>query len=293
MLNLSGTGVALVTPFTAENTVDVVALRKIVNHAIDGKVEYLVVLGTTAETATLSPEEKELVKKVIIEENNGRLPLVIGIGGNNTHAMVEEFKTTDLSAFQAILSVTPYYNKPNQEGLFLHYSALASASPLPIILYNVPGRTGVNLLPETVFRLAKKHQNIIGVKEAIGDMNQFNQLIAGAPKGFLVISGDDGLALPVTLAGGAGVISVIAGVFPLLISEMVRLGLSGEKENSYKIHHKMINLIDLIFEEGNPTGVKHICKYLQLSTEVLRLPLISASENLAQKIQKEIQANIL
>lgn len=285
MLNLSGTGVALVTPFTKENTVDVVALQKIVNHAIDGNVEYLVVLGTTAETATLTKDEKKLVIDTVVQANNGRLPLVLGLGGNNTQVLLDELSKGDFSPFEAILSVTPYYNRPNQEGLYQHYSALAKVSPLPLILYNVPGRTGVNLLPETVVRLAKEYKNIIAVKEAVGNIEQFRTLIANVPEGFAVISGDDALALPVTLEGGKGVISVIAGAYPYEISEMVRYGLANNSQEGYAIHNQMLESIDLIFEEGNPTGIKNLLKHQGLIDDNLRLPLVSASETLSNKIK--------
>lgn len=285
MLNLSGTGVALVTPFTKENTVDVVALEKIVNYVIDGNVEYLVVLGTTAETATLSSSEKQLVIDTVVKTNADRLPLVLGLGGNNTQVLVDELNTGDFSSFDAILSVTPYYNRPNQEGLYQHYTALAKASPLPLILYNVPSRTGVNLLPETVVRLANENENIVAVKEAIGDIEQFKTLIANTPEGFAVISGDDGLALPVTLAGGKGVISVIAGAYPYQISEMIRYGLANNRDEGYEIHNQMIEIVDLIFEEGNPTGIKNLLKHQGLIDDNLRLPLVSASEKLSNKIK--------
>ena len=288
MLSLVGTGVALITPFTEELTVDTLALRKLVNHVIAGGVEYIVVLGTTAETATLSPLEKQLVIDTIVSENARRVPLVIGVGGNNTQTLIEDLKTKDYSAFQAILSVTPYYNKPTQEGLYQHYAALAQVAPLPIILYNVPGRTGVNLLPSTVFRLAKEFSNIIGVKEASGDMEQFNKLLQERPENFMVLSGDDGLAVPVVLAGGEGVISVIAGAFPKEFSAMVRLALKGDAENAYLTHHKLTGIIELIFEQGNPAGIKNLCNHLGLCLDKLRLPLVSVSSDLSARIKKAI-----
>ena len=288
MLNLTGTGVALITPFTADSEVDTVSLRKIVNHVIEGGVEYLVVLGTTAETATLTSAEKKLVIETVVSENNGRLPLVLGVGGNNTKSLINKLQTGDYAAFQAILSVTPYYNKPNQEGLFQHYSALAQASPLPIILYNVPGRTGVNMLPDTVFRLANAHKNIIGIKEAVGDLGQMHKLLRDKPADFAVISGDDGLALPLVLAGGAGIISVIAGALPSDFSNMIRLGLAGNNKESYAIHYKMMTIIDLIFEQGNPAGIKNLSNHLGLCGETLRLPLVKVSDDLSDKIKRAI-----
>ena len=214
MQSLIGTGVALVTPFNNDFTIDVEALRRIVNFSIDGGVEYLVVLGTTAENATLSADEKELVIATVIEVNAGRLPLVLGVGGNNTLKVVEELRTRDLSAFEAILSVSPYYNKPSQEGIYQHFKAVSEASPIPVILYNVPGRTSSNMLPSTVIRLANDFENVVAIKEAAGDLVQAMQLIKDKPKDFLVISGDDMIALPIVLAGGAGVISVIGQGFP-------------------------------------------------------------------------------
>ncbi len=288
MLSLVGTGVALITPFTEELTVDTLALRKLLNHVIAGGVEYIVVLGTTAETATLSPQEKQLVIDTIVSENANRLPLVIGVGGNNTQSLIEDLKSKDYSAFQAILSVTPYYNKPSQEGLYQHYAALAKVASLPIILYNVPGRTGVNLLPTTVFRLAGEFSNIIGVKEASGDMDQFNKLLQERPENFMVLSGDDGLAVPVVLAGGEGVISVIAGAFPKEFSAMVRLALKGDAENAYLTHHKLTGIIELIFEQGNPAGIKNLSNHLGLCLDKLRLPLVSVSSDLSARIKKAI-----
>ena len=225
MKQFIGTGVALVTPFKKDFSVDVEALRRIVDFNIHGGVEYLVVLGTTAESATLTANEKELVIKTIIEVNNNRVPLVLGVGGNNTMAIIEELKSRDFSGFSAILSVSPYYNKPTQEGIYQHFKAISQASTLPIILYNVPGRTSSNMLPVTVVRLANDFKNIIGIKEAAGDLVQAMKLIQNTPDDFLVISGDDLITLPMVLAGGAGVISVIGEGFPVAFSEMVRLGL--------------------------------------------------------------------
>jgi 4-hydroxy-tetrahydrodipicolinate synthase len=225
MQSLIGTGVALVTPFKKDFSVDVEALKRIVDYQIEGGIDYLVVLGTTGEPATLTQYEKELVITTVIEANNGKLPLVLGVGGNNTHQVVEELKTRDLAAFTAVLSVSPYYNKPTQEGIYQHFKAIAEASPLPIILYNVPGRTASNMLPSTVIRLANDFKNIVAIKEAAGDIVQAMKLIQTKPKDFLVISGDDMVTLPMVLAGGAGVISVIGEGFPKQFSAMVRLGL--------------------------------------------------------------------
>ena len=279
-----GTGVALVTPFKKDFSVDFEALKKIVNFVIDGGVDYLVVLGTTGEPATLTPEEKEAVIKTIIEANNGRLPLVLGVGSNNTQQVVDELKTRNFSAFSAVLSVSPYYNKPTQEGVYQHFKAISEASPLPLILYNVPGRTASNLLPSTVVRLANDFKNIIGIKEAAGDIVQAMKLIQTCPKDFLIISGDDMITLPMILAGGSGVISVIGEGFPKAFSDMVRLGLSKKADEAYQIHYKIADVIDLIFEEGNPGGIKQIHKTLKLSENTVRLPLVNVTENLANRI---------
>lgn len=279
-----GTGVALVTPFKADLSIDVDALHKLVQDQIDNGIEYLVVLGTTAESATLTKEEKELVKEEVKKVNNGRLPLVLGVGGNNTASVVEELKSGNLEGFDAILSVSPYYNKPTQEGIFRHFKAVAEASPVPVILYNVPGRTASNVLPETVNRLAREVKNIIGVKEAAGDIVQAMRLISLVPEDFKVISGDDMVTLPMTLAGGKGVISVIGQGFPKEFSEMVRLGLKGEVKEAYKLHYKIAPSIDLIFAEGNPAGIKALLSKKGMIKNHLRLPLVEASENLQQRI---------
>ncbi|MEL4308757.1 4-hydroxy-tetrahydrodipicolinate synthase [Joostella sp. CR20] len=284
MSKFLGTGVALVTPFREDLSVDVEALINIVNHVIAGGVEYLVVLGTTAESATLTKEEKELVKQTIVKANNKRVPLVVGVGGNNTAEVVNELKTSDLSAFDAILSVSPYYNKPTQEGIYQHFKAIAEASPLPIILYNVPGRTGSNVLPKTIIRLANEFKNIIGVKEAAGDIVQAMRLIKDKPKDFLVISGDDMITLPMILAGGAGVISVIGQGLPKEFSAMVRYALRGNLDDANQIHFQLMDIIDYIFEEGNPAGIKAVFENLNLSTAKVRLPLVEASLSLKEKI---------
>ena len=279
-----GTGVALVTPFKKDFSVDTEALKRIVNHVIDGGVEYLVVLGTTAESATLNQDEKELFITTIIEANNGRLPLVLGVGGNNTMKVVEELKSRDFSKFQAILSVSPYYNKPTQEGIYQHFKRIAEASPIPVIVYNVPGRTASNMSPETVIRLANDFKNIIGIKEAAGDIVQAMKLIQGKPKDFLVISGDDMITLPMVLAGGSGVISVIGEGYPKEFSQMVRLGLQRKVDEAYELHYKLMGSIDMIFEQGNPGGIKEIFKSLELSENTVRLPLVNVSKNLSERL---------
>lgn len=284
MQSLIGTGVALVTPFKKDFSVDVEALKKIVNFQVDNGIDYLVVLGTTGESATLNKGEKELVIQTVTEANNGRLPLVLGVGGNNTAEVVEELNTRNLSKFAAVLSVSPYYNKPTQEGIYQHFKAIAEASPIPIILYNVPGRTASNMLPSTVIRLANDFKNVVAIKEAAGDIVQAMKLIQNKPKDFLVISGDDMITLPMVLAGGSGVISVIGEGFPKQFSEMVRLGLQRKADEAYKIHYLLADSIDMIFEQGNPAGIKEIFQELGLSENTVRLPLVSADENLASRI---------
>ena len=285
MQSLIGTGVALVTPFKKDFSVDTDALIRIVNFQIDNGIDYLVALGTTAENATLNQAESDLVIKTIKEANNGRLPLVLGVGGNNTAKVVEELKTRDFSGFEAILSVSPYYNKPTQEGIYQHFKAVSEASPLPIILYNVPGRTSSNMLPTTIIRLANDFENIVAVKEAAGDMVQAMKLIQNKPNDFLVISGDDMLTLPMILAGGSGVISVIGEGFPKLFSEMVHLALNRRVDDAYKLHYRIADGIDLIFEQGNPAGIKEVFKTLGLSENTVRLPLVQVDYDLAQRIQ--------
>lgn len=284
MRKFEGTGIALVTPFKKDFSVDVEALQRIVHFVTKGNVEYLVVLGTTAESATLSQDEKELVIKTIVEANAGKLPLVLGVGGNNTQKVVEELKTRDLSHFDAILSVSPYYNKPTQEGIYQHFKAVAEASPIPVILYNVPGRTASNVLPATIIRLAKEFKNVIAVKEAAGDIVQAMKLIQNKPEGFLVISGDDMITLPMVLAGGSGVISVIGQGFPKEFSEMVRLGLERKVDEAYELHYLLADAIDMIFEQGNPAGIKEVFKALALSENTVRLPLVNVDENLATRL---------
>jgi 4-hydroxy-tetrahydrodipicolinate synthase len=284
MQSLIGTGVALITPFKKDFSVDVEALKKIVNFQVDGGIDYLVVLGTTAESATLTKQEKQLVIDTVIEANAGRLPLVLGVGGNNTAEVVAELKERDMSAFTAILSVSPYYSKPTQEGIYQHFKMVSEASPIPVILYNVPGRTASNMLPATVIRLAKDFKNIIGIKEAAGDIVQAMKLIQHKPEGFLVISGDDMITLPMVLAGGAGVISVIAEGFPRQFSDMVRLGLERKVNEAYKLHYQIADAIDMIFEQGNPGGIKVVFRELGLCEDTLRLPLVNVNEDLNNRL---------
>ncbi len=279
-----GTGVALITPFTEDRKVDYNALEKLVNYQIDNGIDYLVVQGTTGEPATLSAKERAQVREAVVAVNNAKLPLVLGIGGNCTQAVIDEINTANLEAFDAILSVAPYYNKPTQEGFYQHFSAIAKVCPKPIILYNVPGRTAKNISPETVFRLASDFDNIIALKEAGNSVHQYLQLIKNKPDDFLIISGDDDLVLGVVLAGGAGVISVIGQAFPKEFATMIRLGIEGKAKQAYQIHYQLMDCINLIFEENNPAGIKALLKEKKLCEPFVRLPLVEASNQLQQKI---------
>jgi 4-hydroxy-tetrahydrodipicolinate synthase len=279
-----GTGVALVTPFKKDLSIDHEALANIVNFNIDNGTDYLVICGTTAESVTITKQEKQEVIQTISKANNGRLPLVLGIGGNNTMQVIEEIKTTNLYGIDAILSVSPYYTKPTQEGIYQHFKAISEASPIPVILYNVPGRTSKNMEPETTLRLAKDFKNIIGIKEAGNNIMQYYKLLKNKPDDFLIISGDDDLALGVVLAGGAGVISVIGQAFPKDFSNMIRLGLKGESVEAFKLHYKLMDVIGYIFEENNPAGIKAVFKALNLCDDMVRLPLVPASKELQTKI---------
>jgi 4-hydroxy-tetrahydrodipicolinate synthase len=283
-----GTGVALVTPFKSDLSVDHDALANIVNFNIDNGTDYLVVFGTTGESVTVTKQEKKDAIATIAKTNNGRLPMVLGIGGNNTAQVIEEIKEADLSNFDAILSVSPYYSKPSQEGLYQHFKAISEASPIDIIVYNVPGRTSRNMEPETTLRLANDFKNIIGVKEAGNNVAQYLRLLKDKPKDFLVISGDDDLALGVVLAGGAGVISVIGQAFPKEFSQMIKLGLKGEAKQAYDIHYKLMDVIGYIFEENNPAGIKAVFEALKLCRDSVRLPLVPASDKLKEKIKNYV-----
>ncbi|WP_299117930.1 4-hydroxy-tetrahydrodipicolinate synthase [uncultured Winogradskyella sp.] len=289
MTKFVGTGVALITPFKKDLSVDYDALSKLVEHNISNGVEYLVISGTTGESATISKEEKTAITAHIAKVNKGRVPLVLGIGGNNTHTIIEEINTTDLSQIDAILSVSPYYSKPTQEGLYQHFKAISIASPKPIILYNVPGRTSKNMLPETTLRLARDFENIIAVKEAGNDMGQYLELLRDKPEGFHVISGDDDLALAVALAGGSGVISVIGQALTKEFSEMIRQGIGGNAKEAYKTHFDLITITNLIFSENNPAGIKSVLSALDLSDSYVRLPLVKASESLKKSIENELK----
>jgi 4-hydroxy-tetrahydrodipicolinate synthase len=288
--NLIGTGVAVVTPFTKKGEVDTFALANLVKHLHTGKVEYIVALGTTGETATLSKDEKQLVIETIIKANANKLPLVIGIGGNNTAEVVDTIKKTDLKPFEAILSVAPYYNKPNQQGYHQHYKAVAQSTTKDIILYNVPGRTGSNVTWETQVKIATQFKNIVATKEASGNIEQIMKIIKNKPKDFMVISGDDCLALPIIAAGGVGVISVVAQAFPKDFSNMVRLCLKQKFTDAQKLHFKLLDIITQIFIDGNPGGIKEALRILNICNSYVRLPLCEPNKEVKQTLQQLIKS---
>ncbi|NNF86675.1 MAG: 4-hydroxy-tetrahydrodipicolinate synthase [Winogradskyella sp.] len=289
MTKFTGTGVALITPFNADLSIDFDALEALVEYNIANGTNYLVISGTTGESVTITKEEKKQIIQAIIKFNKGRLPLVLGIGGNNTAAIIDEIKSTDLSQIDAILSVSPYYSKPTQQGIYEHFKAIAQISPKPIILYNVPGRTSSNMLPETTLKLAKDFKNVIAVKEAGNNVSQYLQLLRNKPSDFHVISGDDDLALPVVLAGGSGVISVIGQALPAEFSKMIQLGLDGNAKESFKIHFKLMPITSLIFAENNPAGIKAVLSGLKISRLSVRLPLVEATDGLKHKINEALK----
>lgn len=286
---LAGVGVALVTPFKDNGDIDFDALEGLVAHVIDGGVDYIVSLGTTAETPTLAPTERQAVLECVKSSAAGRLPVVIGIGGNDTASVIRDFDKFDMSGVEAILSVTPYYNKPSQEGLYRHYAELAKKAPRPLILYNVPSRTGVNLTAETSLRLARDFGNIIAVKEACGDIEQFERLLDGRPQDFAVVSGDDCMTLPLIERGGDGVISVVANAVPAQIKKMTAYALDGNMDGARKEWERMSLLASMMFEEGNPAGVKAALVAKGLISANLRLPLVPASEDLSRRIRNEME----
>ncbi|PBQ34099.1 4-hydroxy-tetrahydrodipicolinate synthase [Sphingobacteriaceae bacterium] len=287
--NLRGTGVAIVTPFDKKGNVDTKGLTSVVKHLHAGKVEYIVVLGTTGESVTLSKDEKKLVIETVIKANSNKLPLVLGIGGNNTQDVLDNFDKTDLKSFEAILSVAPYYNKPNQEGYYQHYKALSKATKKDIILYNVPGRTGSNVTWETQVRIAKDFKNIIATKEASGNMEQIMKIIKNKPKDFMVISGDDNLTLPIIAAGGDGVISVVANAFPKDYSEMVRLSLQQKFTEAQKLHYGLVDITDQLFADGNPGGIKYALSLLKKCDPYVRLPLCEPNDKVKQTLAQLIK----
>lgn len=285
----NGVGIAIVTPFNKDLSVDHDALIKIVDYNIDNGTDYIVISGTTGESVTVSEKEKVAIINTIKQANNNRVPLVLGIGGNNTGQVINEINQTDFDGISAILSVSPAYNKPTQEGIYAHYKAISYACPVPIIMYNVPGRTASNMLPSTTLKLARECDNIIAVKEAGNSMAQYLWLLKDKPKDFSIISGDDDLALPVTLAGGSGVISVIGQAFPKPFSNMIHLGLEGKAEEAYKLHFGLMEITSLIFSENNPAGIKGVLSEIGLCDTTVRLPLVEASSALQEKIASFIK----
>ncbi|MBR0543183.1 MAG: 4-hydroxy-tetrahydrodipicolinate synthase [Bacteroidaceae bacterium] len=284
-----GLGIALVTPFQADGSIDFDALDRLIEYQIQGGADFLCIMGTTAETPTLSREEKRLLKEHFVERVAGRVPLLMGCGGNNTAAILEELQTENWKGIDGILSVCPYYNKPTQEGLYQHFAAIAKTSPVPVVLYNVPGRTGVNMTAETTLRLAREFENIVAIKEASGNITQMDDIIKNKPKHFDVISGDDGITFPLITLGAVGVISVIGNALPAEFSRMVRLALKGEYNTSLSIHHKFTELFKLLFVDGNPAGVKAMLSEMGLIQNVLRLPLIPTRLTTMEKISQIVR----
>ncbi|MFM7016394.1 MAG: 4-hydroxy-tetrahydrodipicolinate synthase [Bacteroidota bacterium] len=285
-----GTGVALVTPFKNSGEVDYKALEKLVNHIVKGGCEYLVVLGTTGEGVTLTSDEKKKVIETVITTNKGRLPIVLGLGGNNTLQLMEEIRNTDFNGIDAILSVSPAYNKPSQAGIVEHYKMISKVCPVPIVLYNVPGRTGSNMLPTTVITIAQSCKNVIAIKEASGNVEQVMSIIEKKPKDFLVISGDDGITLPLVAAGAVGVISVVANAYPKKFSQMVRSALKNDYKQAQKIYYPFHSMIPLLFQEGNPGGVKAVLSELKIMDSQVRLPLVKVSSNLTAALKNAMKS---
>jgi dihydrodipicolinate synthase (EC 4.2.1.52) len=289
MNELHGAGVALVTPFNSDESVDFEALGQLIDLQINEGMDYLVSLGTTGEVATLTNDERKRIWDFTVKRVNGRLPLVAGIGGNNTAEIVEQIKNFDPTGFCAILSVSPYYNKPTQEGIYQHYKAVASASPLPVILYNVPGRTGSNITAQTTLRLANDFSNIVAIKEASGNFAQFSEILRDKPAGFLLISGDDPVTLPMMSLGAAGIISVIGNALPKKVATLAKLCTEGNYAEARSIHNALLDITDLCFIEGNPAGVKYILQELGIGKDQLRLPLVPVSEKIQAAIKEELK----
>jgi len=282
---LKGTGVAMVTPFRNDDSIDFTALKKLTEHIVNGGVEFLVVMGTTGENPTLSVQEQETVLNYVVEISENKLPIVFGIGGNNTQAIINRIKKTDFSNITAILSAAPYYNKPTQKGLYIHYKNIAAATPVPIILYNVPGRTSVNISAETTLKLANDFKNIIAIKEASGNLNQVMQILKNKPDDFIVLSGDDTYTLPYISLGMNGVISVTANAYPKQFSDMVRAALKYDIRTAQQLHYKLIDFTNTLFSEGNPGGVKAALEILGICKKYVRLPLASVSKETYEKIE--------
>ena len=288
-INLKGMGVALITPFKEDESVDYEALARLVDYQLQNGTDYLVVLGTTAETPTLTEEEKEQIIHLVVTKVNGRIPIVLGMGGNCTRAIVDQLKSKSFDGIDAILSVVPYYNKPSQEGIYQHYKAIAEATTLPIVLYNVPGRTGVNMTAETTLRIARDFKNVIAVKEASGNITQMDDIIKNKPKNFNVISGDDGITFPLITLGAIGVISVIGNAFPREFSHMVRLALAGDYDSARTIHHRFTELFSLLFVDGNPAGAKSMLNAMGFIENKLRLPLVPTRITTFEKIREVLR----
>jgi 4-hydroxy-tetrahydrodipicolinate synthase len=288
MKKFKGTGIAIVTPFKNDSSIDFTALGRVINHIIAGGVNYIVVLGTTGESVTLTKDEKQAIIAYVKEAVDGRIPLVAGIGGNNTQEVINNIRHTDLTGIDGVLSVAPYYNKPTQRGLVQHFKAIATCSPLPVIIYNVPGRTGCNVTADTCLELAHECKNIAGVKEASGDLTQIMKIIKGKPENFSVISGDDMLTIPVISAGGIGVISVLGNAFPAACAELVNHALRNNFKAAREIQFKYLEMIELLFVEGNPCGIKAIMSVMNLCQNILRLPLVSVSRTTIARIQKAV-----
>jgi 4-hydroxy-tetrahydrodipicolinate synthase len=280
-----GTGVALITPFHKDGSIDFKSFKKLIERIIDGRIDYLVALGTTGESVTLNADERRAVVDFVAEVNDGRVPLVLGLGGNNTREIINSIKETDFDKIDAILSVSPYYNRPSQRGIYMHYKTIAHESPVPVILYNVPARTGSNINAETTLELAHEVKNIIAVKEASGSMEKIMQIIKDRPKDFLVISGDDVLTLPIIACGGDGVISVIANAMPKDFSEMVRNALDGNFDKARKLHNKLLEITQSIYVDGNPAGVKGLLSVMNICSEYLRLPLVNVNKTALNRFE--------
>jgi len=290
MKKFKGTGVAIVTPFKNDLSIDFAALGRVLNHVIEGGVNYIVALGTTGESVTLTKDEKKAVISHVIETVNKRVPVVVGIGGNNTQEIINSVRQNDLSGIDGILSVAPYYNKPGQNGLFQHFKAIANSCPIPVILYNVPGRTGCNLMSDTCLRLAKECENIVAIKEASGDLTQIMRIIKGKPENFSVISGDDAMIMPVIAAGGAGVISVLANAYPSQTSEIVNNSLKNNFKADREIQFRYMEMIELLFADGKPSGVKAMLSQMNICQNTLRLPLVPVNKAIMERIQKAMKA---
>ena len=288
-MEIKGLGVAMITPFDKMGNIDFDKIPKIIDNIVSGSANYIVILGTTAETSLLTTEEKNQLIKIIIEANNSRLPLVIGIGGNNTDSVIKEINKTNLYHFSAILSVSPYYVKPTQKGIIKHYSMISKVSPIPLILYNVPSRTGSMIEIDTYMEIIDQNDNILGIKEASGNLSFAQDLIKASPSNIKVICGDDQLTLPIILSGGSGSISVIANAFPSKISKMISFAMSQKVSKAYEIHFELLDLVKLLFLEGNPTGIKELMSQLSFCSNILRLPLLKASNELSEKISNKLK----